>query len=254
MPHSDLVQSVSRSIDILELLAGSEEGMTLQGISGSLGVQPPTAHNLLRTLLARGFVSKSTRPVRYRLGDRLLEIAGIQGSRQMLEQAEQQMRVLLAQCAPATVTLAEATGGQIAISLRLSRERPRILERPRGRVLHPYGSASALLFQAFWCLEERAAFRDQHPFREMGAHLWETPDHLDAYLDEVRRLGVAVPPWTREDALLAMAAPVWGAHHELAAALGASTPTRELNPTGRAALLDGLVAGARSLSAGSMEI
>ena len=53
MPHSSLVQSVCRAIDISEHIAQSETGLTLSELAGAMKLKQPTVHNLVRTLVAK---------------------------------------------------------------------------------------------------------------------------------------------------------------------------------------------------------
>ena len=78
MPHSDLVQSLLKGLDILQLISSNPEGMRLNELAGISKLKKPTLHNLLRTLAARDFVIKD--PLnRYRIGDTLLQISQAAG-------------------------------------------------------------------------------------------------------------------------------------------------------------------------------
>ena len=68
-----LVASVYRAIELLFLLESGPLEMGVTEISKALGVQKSTVHNLLQTLLARGFVRK-TDTSRYALGFRLMPL------------------------------------------------------------------------------------------------------------------------------------------------------------------------------------
>lgn len=68
MPGYEYIQSVSRALDILELLANSSKGLKLQHVASGLGVKRQTAHNLLRTLVHKGFVRKHSPPLVTGLG------------------------------------------------------------------------------------------------------------------------------------------------------------------------------------------
>ena len=57
MPGSALVQSVVRGLDLVRLLAESDGGMEFTHILAVTGLKRPTAHNLLKTLASRGFVT-----------------------------------------------------------------------------------------------------------------------------------------------------------------------------------------------------
>src|SRR6187549_828661 len=75
MPHNELIQSLLRAVDVIELVAQSERGLSLGEVCNALGLKQPTAHNLIRTLVARDFVEKTTSPVRYRLGSAVARLA-----------------------------------------------------------------------------------------------------------------------------------------------------------------------------------
>ncbi len=242
MPGAELVQSVTRSLDLLEHVAHAEAGLTLQELAEALGVKPPTAHNLARTLLARRYLVKSERPVRYRLGPAALTLAVAFSSRAVIDRAAETFGELARRFAPVTWSLTEAVGSEVVMVLRAGPERPGFCERPR-RVMHPYGSASAVLFQAFWSDEERRAYRQAHPFWEYGAHVWRTEEEFDRLLAEVRRTGRAEPVFRAEDAHL-LAVPVFGPTGELVAAAGARLP-REATGVDWAAAVAGLETAAR---------
>jgi len=182
MAHSQLVQSVLRSLDILELVASAQGGLALRDLAERLTLKGPTVHNLARTLAARGFLEKTANPPRYRLGAAVLELAYRHADNALLRRAAGALRELFDQLDGATVTLSQAVGGEVLTVLRISPERPGILQRPAGRAMHPYGTASALLFQALWSERERAAYRRRYPFWEYGAHLWGTPERLEKVL------------------------------------------------------------------------
>jgi DNA-binding IclR family transcriptional regulator len=65
---NDSVRSASRVLDLLEFLAGTEDGSSLTQASSSLGLPKSSTLMLLRTLLARGYVTKDIAD-RYRLNE-----------------------------------------------------------------------------------------------------------------------------------------------------------------------------------------
>lgn len=230
MPHSELVQSVLRSVDVIELVAQSERGLTLSEVCDALGLKQPTAHNLIRTLVAREFVEKTTSPVRYRLGPAVARLAEERAGHSIVRQASGAMTelfdklrsVLPAKLEPqeeATITFSQFVSGEVVMLLRLRMQRPGVLERPK-HAYSPYQSAAALVFQAFWTPEEQESYWRRHPFMEQGAPIWKTRDRLDAFLAKVRSVGYANPP-IFEPGQFRVAVPVFGEGHELIGALGA---------------------------------
>lgn len=170
MPGDNLIQSVLRSLTLLECVAGSENGLTLQEMARALGVPPPTAHNLARTLLSRGYLEKVSHPVRYRLGAAVFELVQARGRRELARRAGEMLPQLAAAFPAATLTFTEIVGGEVLPALRMSPERPGFLQQGYGQPMGAYTSASALLFQAFATDLEREDYRRRYPFAEYGAH------------------------------------------------------------------------------------
>ena len=226
MPGSELVQSVQRSLDIVEAVAQSDSGLTLRQLAEDLGLKPPTVHSLAKTLVARRYLEKTPGRPRYRLGPAALRLADAFWERRLIHRGALAVRELSRELPGATVLLAEAVGGEILTTLRVRPERPGILERPRARTLHPYATSCALVYQAFWSEEERNAFRERHPFQIHGAHIWGDLERLDAALEEIRKKGYADPGLVGTGGR-AVAAPVFAPGGDLAAALGASAPPNQ---------------------------
>lgn len=220
-----LVQSLLRGLEILRRLAPTDHGMTLRETAAALELKEATTYKLLQTLVAAGFVEKTPRPVHYQLSSGVLELADTYWHRSLLRRAEEVVEELFEELRPhnANVVLAEAVGGEIETVLRMSPERPGIIERPRGRLMSPYASACSLAYQAFWTERERVEYQRRHPFWEQGEYLWDTPERLEELFDEIRRLGYAVPVFRTKNIYL-VAAPVFAANKQLVAVLGASLP------------------------------
>ena len=68
------VQSIERAAAILRLLAGGPRRLGLGEVASSLGLAKGTAHGILRTLQAEGFVEQDGPSGRYQLGAELLRL------------------------------------------------------------------------------------------------------------------------------------------------------------------------------------
>ncbi|WP_413738443.1 IclR family transcriptional regulator [Sodalis sp. RH21] len=69
-----LIQSVSRALDILEILAEQPGALRLQDITVRCGLNSSTCHHLINTLVYRGYVNRRDDNRTYQLGTRLLEL------------------------------------------------------------------------------------------------------------------------------------------------------------------------------------
>ncbi|MEV7423180.1 MULTISPECIES: IclR family transcriptional regulator [unclassified Streptomyces] len=68
------IQSLERAAAMLRLLAGGERRLGLSEIASSVGLAKGTAHGILRTLQAEGFVEQDAASGRYQLGAELLRL------------------------------------------------------------------------------------------------------------------------------------------------------------------------------------
>lgn len=69
------IQSVDRALTIMETLALSRGGMSLQTLSAETGLNASTCHHLLMTLAHRGYVSQDRRTKEYALGNKIIELS-----------------------------------------------------------------------------------------------------------------------------------------------------------------------------------
>lgn len=220
---TSVVQSLLRGLDLLQRLSAADHPLSLRELAETTGLKEPTLYKLLQTLVAAGFAEKTDRPVLYSLGPEVFDLSDRYLRRSVLSRAEHAVRAVFEHLHEhrATVVLAQAPAGEVEVVMRMSPERPDVLQRPRGQVMQPYTSACSLAFQAFWTESERQAYRRRHPFWEEGAHLWETPEKLDEYLQSVRDTGYATPQLGGANAYL-VAAPVYDPNQQFIAVLGAS--------------------------------
>jgi DNA-binding IclR family transcriptional regulator len=193
MPATTLVQSVTRSLDMLQALAGADAGLRLSEVAQRLSLKAPTAHNLLQTLVARGFVVRRGPGPRYALGPAALSLADAHRARRLLEVVEDHVR-RMAQARPdAVVTYCEPVGPELEVRLRVTPEQPGFVQRPLERSMLPYATASGLVMLAYAAPEERDGILRRYPFSETGAALWGGLDALDDYLRRVRKQRYAAP-------------------------------------------------------------
>ncbi len=190
MAHSDLVQSLLRAFDILDQVSLSAEGLHLQELSSRLGLKVTTAHNLVRTMRARGYLEKGSGG-RYHLGPAPEGLARQHRRRSVFRRAESAMGQLQAELGSVTLTFSELVGREICCRLRMAAETPGVVQRPQSQTFSAFGSASGLCMQAF-NPEYRDAMAAMHGFEESGQRYWETRVEFERALKETVARGLAV--------------------------------------------------------------
>jgi IclR family acetate operon transcriptional repressor len=138
------VQSVHRSLDVLEALAAAGGAAGLSELAAACGLAPPTLHRLASTLAARGYL-RQTPDRRYCLGSRLVPL-GIEAHAMLGERALPVLR-RLAELTGESANLAVLTHGCAEyVSQAPGSHAMRIFTEVGNRVaLHCTGVGKALL-------------------------------------------------------------------------------------------------------------
>jgi DNA-binding IclR family transcriptional regulator len=223
MAGSNLVQSVLRGTEIVEAIAQAEDGLTLNEISVQVDLKTTTVYNILRTFCASGWLKRDS-DGKYFIGVSLLSVVRNGNGSAVLSQAVPVMLELSEQFPGGTLTFAEFANDGIWCRLRVSPDRPGVIQRRMLQRFMPYASATGLLFQAFMSEDEFAPAAELYSFSEYGLRLWNSEGEFEKCLAKVRENGYASSPEVRTTSL-AIALPVHGDaldNHELRYALGIS--------------------------------
>ncbi len=185
MANSDLVQSLLRGLELVELLAGHPEGLRLNELAEKTGLKKPTAHNLLRTLCARDFAVGSG-DGRYTAGPAFFAAAEQIRRSERLRDAERALLELACRFGGHVLTVATLTPGAVKCVLRVSPDLPGVVQHPESRTFMPYSSASAIVLQST-NPQEAATLESLYPFDEYGVGLWGDAAGFAAVRDRVLR-------------------------------------------------------------------
>lgn len=222
MAETKPVQSLLRGIDLLNVLIDAPEGMRLNDLAETMNLKVPTVHNLVRTLAQRGLVEKRNGTF-YAAGPGLLEMAGRLRANSRHTKAEAEVRRLSGHRLSPVVNYTVPYGSRLAVRLRMSPDRPKIMQRPASQAHGLYGSATGLAFLAFAPHDHVMSVRQVQPFHEHGIQLWGSYERLEAFLENCRECGCAVTPFTGQE-LFRVAAPVRDSDGVAVAYIGASVP------------------------------
>lgn len=141
------VQSLSRGLTLLTLLAETDRGFTLTELAQRAGLAPSTAHRLLRGLEGRGFAEQSGDPSRWRVGVVAFTVGNaFARSRSVVTAARPTMQALMEEVGE-TVNLAILEDRDaVYLAQAESRQLMRAFARPGARVaLHCSAVGKALL-------------------------------------------------------------------------------------------------------------
>jgi DNA-binding IclR family transcriptional regulator len=220
-PH---VQSVERSLELLETLARVED-LGLVEIAAQAGLQPSTAHRLLATLVAHGYVVQSATNKRYLLGYKLAELADA------LNRRSERLRSL---ANPHLRSIRQATGESVSLTML---EPPNVVYVDQiagtqsvrmfariGASVQAHATAAGKAMLAFMAPDAVAAVVGEEPFAQLTSHTISSLAALDSELKGIRQLGYAVDNEEHELGVGCVAAPIFDHAALVVAAISVSAP------------------------------
>ena len=96
------VQVLDRGLDLIELLATAEHGMTISELVAATGLPKSTVHRILATFTNRHYVEKNEETSVYSLGYKFVELASLYLNKIVLKTEAEPIMHTLAQILHAT--------------------------------------------------------------------------------------------------------------------------------------------------------
>jgi IclR family acetate operon transcriptional repressor len=223
------VQSVERTLDLLEYLARSSTWVRISELSNATGQPVGTVHRLLKTLVARKYAVRDSHTRRYALGPAFRRLAG--AGPQTLDWPEIATPLLreLVEISGETANLAVMEGYQAVYVAQAQPVRiVRMFTELGNRVpLHCTGCGKVLLaYQPDSVITAVIA--------EMGLPSYTDktitdPGQFQQELELIRQQGYAVDNGEQEEGVRCLAVPVYGPKGRVVAAVSISGPSSRLD-------------------------
>ncbi|HWE09771.1 MAG TPA: IclR family transcriptional regulator [Solirubrobacteraceae bacterium] len=257
-PSRRAVGSVSRAMQLLDVLAASDSGLGVNELARRIGVNASTASRLLATLQDSGLVERSDGGP-YRLGLKLVALSDRVLAQLDVRQLARPLLVRLVADTGETATVSLPGEGE-AVTVDFVPSPASVVSMARvGRPSVPHATAVGKVMLAFGAGAgaggggggvagggvDGAGSRAGLPaFTERTI---TDPDVLARELAGIRERGWAEAVGEREPDLAALAAPVFGRGGRLAAILGVQGPTSRLPAAARRGLREPLLQAAGEL-------
>jgi IclR family acetate operon transcriptional repressor len=227
------VQSVDRALDLLEALAGSDHPVGVGELAARTGLPQGTAHRLLRSLQARGYVRHD--PARkYSLGAAAFRL-GDAAQRSLAHTARPFLGRLVEQTGE-TANLSVMEGDDVVYVAQVPSPHTLRMFAEVGRHVPPHSTASGKVMLAAMPVDQRAGLVRRLALHRLTEHTITEPEELLAELDRVRERGWASDEGEQEQGVRCVAVPV-GQGPGVFAALSISGPAERF----AGSAVDGLV-------------
>jgi len=228
--YETTVQSVERTLDIVETLSEYKTGVGVTTLSKELHLHKSTVHRLLTTLMLRKYVEQDTETSKYRLGMKLFELGNAVLSKLDIRQHAMPYLRQLWRSSGETVQLAIVDQYKVLyVDVLETLEKVGVKSNVGERVpLHC--SASGKIWLASLPddtrLDEVMKFIKFEPFTP---YTIDTPEKLKLSLSEARQQGFAIDNQEYSNDLVGIAAPVKNYRGRVIACVGITAPAMRVN-------------------------
>jgi IclR family transcriptional regulator, KDG regulon repressor len=246
-----LVPALVRGLDVLEFVRAADPPPSAAQLTRGLGLPRTSVHELIQTLVARGYLDELPgAPRRYRLGVRLFELgnvyaAGLDLAREGHAAAER----VAAECQE-TVQVAIRDGTEVIYVAKVDSTHPvRMVSYPGARLPAHLTALGKMLLSAVPDDQLAALYPDGHELPGMTPQSIRSPDRLRQVLADIRRDGLSWDECESNPAVNCVAAPVYDHDQTMVAALSISVPTMRWSAAHAARYAELVRRGAADLSA-----
>jgi DNA-binding IclR family transcriptional regulator len=220
------VRSVERTLNILFVISGAPQAMTLSEISNASGVDKATALRLLATLESFRLVKRDEASRRYTIGSGAWQLSSSYHS-ELKSIAEFHMRALRDRTGE-SVSLVVARGLERVVLTALEASHELRVVPKLNSVVPVYSGASGKVLMAFMPDAERKRIIELTGLKPLNDRALGDKTSFLAALDDVRRDGYAVSIGDVTLGAVALAAPVVALQGELIAVLSLRGPEARL--------------------------
>ncbi len=225
------VQSLVKALQLLEILANGNGGLSLKEVSGQSGFPPSTTHRLLSTLQQEKFARFDADNLSWSVGVKTFAIGNaFVRDRDLIQTARPHMKALM-ETTGETVNLAVQSGDvAVYVAQVESRQMMRAMAAPGMRVpLHCSGVGKAML--AVQSEQERAAILTKTGMRRVTEKtITDVADMRRAFADALRD-GYAIDDEEHAVGLRCVASLIYNENREPVAGLSLSGPLARIPDT-----------------------
>ena len=224
------IQAVERAVSLLDAFSADEPELGVTELSSRVGLHKSTVHRFLVNLEAGGLVERNPRSGRYRLGIRILELAGLVMQRMNLwEEALPFLEDLVADTGE-TGHLAVLDNGEAIYVERVEARRALRIPAAVGKGYPAHATNLGKVLLADLPFEEVERIIAERGLARYTGRTITTLEGLEAELGRIRARGYAVDDEEYDEGLRCVGAPVFDHTGSAVAALGIGGPATRITP------------------------
>ncbi len=244
------VQSVERTLDLLEALANAQGEISITHLAGRTTLHVSTVHRLLATLVHRGYVRQNRETARYYLGSKLALLGeGAPRYTELRLQAQTPLQALSELVNETTNLVVLEETAAVYIDQVQCKQVVRLFNQVGNRVPLQATAAGKVLL-AWMAPEVRDGIIDRLEFRTHTPRTIASRSVLLAALDTARRNGYALDEEEYQLGVRCVAVPITSGDGSAVAALSVSAPSNRLPRARAIEILPAMRRAATSIATG----
>lgn len=243
-----MVKSATRVMQILELVGKSRDGLKHLDIANSLGIPKGSLSLLLSDLVGGDFLTLGEDDKRYRVGHKILVLAGrYLADLDIIKASQPFIRSVIARTNE-SCGLAMIVGGEAMIVWREETLEPLKWDFKIGDQNPIYASAHGKAILAFYSREEIDRYLSSVSLVPITSHTITDRKVLLLQLEEIRNGAIAYSREENYDGITSMAVPVFNNMRQVVASLGTPVPSQRFSRAKEKVISQALREAAKLLS------
>jgi DNA-binding IclR family transcriptional regulator len=234
------VKSADRLLDLFELLARFNGGLSHSAITEALGIPKSSLTQLLRTATGRGYVAYSAAGKGYRLGERFTSMARLTSRRQDLVGLVQPVLERITAQTGESSALNMLKGNEAEVVATISSSQRLVSHMRLGDMAPLYATSGGKVILAHMPESRRNEYLDGISFQPITANTLSSAAELRRQLDKIRREGIAYSFEEFTPGIIGLARAVLDEDGEALGAINVALPAVRYNPRAEALIADAL--------------
>lgn len=224
MASDNSVQSIDRALDIIEVLSGESEGLGVTDIANRIGLHKSTAHRIITTMTARGYLNKNEAG-NYQIGLKLIEAVSCYiNSLELQTEARPYVAKITGELG-LTCHLGVLDGDQVVYIEKMDVFSNVRMYSQIGLHVHSYSCSLGKCLLSNYSAEDLRKIMANCSFIKFTENTISSIDELITDLDLVRKRGWGIDNEESEIGHRCVAAPIYDYRGDIIAAISASGPT-----------------------------
>lgn len=223
--EKDMVQSVERSLSILEVLSDYSEGLGVTDISEKVGLHKSTVYRLLSTLMHRDYVTQDEETNKYRITFKLYELGSKKLRKMDILSASKLYSKKLMESVNEVVHIVVREGNRIVYIDKVEADNTIRMASSIGKRSPMYCTSVGKAILAYLPVEEVEEVWNNSRIERYTLNTKTRLEDLKKELEIVREKGYAIDNEENEPGVRCVGAPIFNRFGEIEGAISVSGPT-----------------------------